>query len=187
MATSGILYSGTPASNVGLYGAKQKFVWSATKSDEPGVTDVSWELYAVGKENATSNTQARTKCVANVYDYGGGSIVGGSGKEICNYDSGSGNYISYKGTKFANGTFQVKHSYDGTGGFKITLDVDIGGWIDDIVDASGTFTLDENIPGKVYIDTGSNILIAIPYLDTGTEWKQAIPYLDNGTEWRVCG
>ena len=186
MASSGTLYSGTPASNVGLYGAKQKFVWSATPSDEAGVTDVSWELYATGKENASSNTQAFCSCKATVHDSGGGSIVGGDGLQICNYSSGD-SYISFKGKKFASGSFQVKHSIDGTGGFIVKLDVNIGGWDGSGRDASGTFVLDENMPFYyVYIDTGSALVKAVPYVYDGTNWQVTRAYIDNGTEWKLC-
>ena len=189
MSSSGTLYSGTPPSSSGLYGAKQKFVWSATKSSEPGVSIINWSLYAVGKENASSNTKARTRCVAKVSDSGGGTIVGGSGKIICDYDSGpnSSTYVSYKGTRFASGTFQVKHSDEGVGGFEVALDVNIGGWDGAGRDASATFVLDSNVPYQyVNIDTGTGFVRAIPYIDNGTEFKVAEAYIDTGTEFKVC-
>lgn len=184
MASSGTLYSGTPASNVGLYGAKQKFVWSATPSDEPGVTNVKWDLYCVGKESASSNTKAYTACYAYVYDNAGGTIVGGSGKCICYYSSGD-TYLSYKGTWFAGGTFQVKHSNDGTGGFRVYLDVNIGGWDGSGRDANGYYSLDVNKPySYIFIDNGTDFVKAIPYIDNGTDWQVARGYVDNGTEWK---
>lgn len=187
MASSGVLYSGTPASNVGLYGAKQKFIWSAKKSSEPGITDINWELHAVGKENASTNTRALTECIVNVYDYNNGSIVGGSGQTVCNYYSGDGVYVSYKGTKFASGTFQVKHTQEGVAGFKVTMDVNIGGWKGSTMDAEGTFELDENVPYFfVYIDNGAACVKAIPYIDDGTNWKVAEAYIDDGTKFKVC-
>lgn len=186
MASSGHLYSGTPASNVGLYGAYQLFQWTAKPSSEPGVTDVSWTIKCVGKESASSNTKAYTACAANVYNYNGGSIVGGSGKNICNYSSGD-SYISYKGTQIASGTFQVKHNNEGAGGFQVNLDVNIGGWDGSGRDASTTFVLDVNVPYRyVYIDTGTEFVRAIPYIDDGTEFKVAEAYMDNGTEFKVC-
>lgn len=186
MAKSGYLYSGTPASNVGLYGARQLFEWTATPSSEPGVTNISWTLKCVGKESASSNTKAYTACIANVYNYNGGEIIGGSGLCICNYSSGN-TYLSYKGTQFASGTFQVKHSTEGNGGFQVNIDVNIGGWDGSGRDASTTFTLDANKPYYyIYIDNGSSFVKAIPYIDNGSEWKVAVTYIDNGTEWKPC-
>jgi hypothetical protein len=189
MAKSGYLYSGTPASDVGLYGAYQLFEWTAKASNEPGITDISWTIKCTGKESASSNTKAFTSCIANVYNANGGTIVGGSGLQICNYNSGTGsaNYVSYKGTVIASGTFHVRPSTDGTGGFKVNLDVNIGGWDGSGRDRNATFTLDANTPYYyVYIDNGSSFVKAIPYVDNGTTWQAAVAYKDNGTEWKVC-
>ncbi len=41
--------------------------------------------------------------------------------------------------------------------------------------------------GLVRIDTGSELVTAIPYIDNGTKWEQAIPYIDSGTAWQICG
>lgn len=40
--------------------------------------------------------------------------------------------------------------------------------------------------GLVRIDTGSELVKAVPYIDNGTEWKLAVPYLDDGLEWKSC-
>ena len=186
MANSGTVYSGTPASNVGLYGAKWQFSWTSSPSSEPGVTDVTWNLYSVGR--SSSPTQATGYCYLTAYDYNGGTIVGGSdgSKYIGGYDGGS-SYITYTGTWRASGTFQVKHSDDATGGFRLYMNVSIGGWNTANQCATHYITLDANKPYYyVYIDNGSSFVKAIPYIDNGSEWKVAVAYIDNGTEWEPC-
>lgn len=185
MATSGTLYSGTPASNVGLYGAKWQFNWTATPSSEAGITNINWTLYSVGR--SSSPTVATGYCYLTAYDHNGGTIVGGNGsKSIGSYDGGS-EYISYKGVKRASGTFQVKHSDSGSGGFRLYMRVNIGGWNSANQCATHYVSLNTNKPyNYVYIDNGSSFIKAIPYIDNGTEWKVATAYVDNGVEWKVC-
>lgn len=188
MASSGTLYSGTPASNVGLYGAKWQFNWSAAPASEPGVTDITWTLYSVGKESASSNTIATGYCYLTAYNYNGGEVVGntGSGVAIGSYDGGS-EKISYKGVYRAGGTFQVRHSEEGLGGFTLYMSVNIGGWNSATQCATHNVVLDTNKPFYyVYIDNGTSFVKAIPYVDNGTEWKAAVAYVDNGTEWKAC-
>lgn len=43
-----------------------------------------------------------------------------------------------------------------------------------------TVTL-EGAFGLVHIDTGSEIVEAIPYVDDGTQWNRCLPYVDNGS------
>lgn len=45
----------------------------------------------------------------------------------------------------------------------------------------------EGAAGLAQIDTGNELITAIPYIDNGTEWQQAIHYIDNGNTWNICG
>ena len=188
MATSGTVYSGTPASNVGLYGAKWQFNWSASKAEEPGVTNITWTLYSVGKESASSNTTATGYCYLTAYNYNGGTVVGntGNGVSIGYYDGGS-SYISYKGVYRAGGTFQVKHDNEGNGGFSVYMNVNIGGWNTSNQAATHYVTLETNKPYYyIYIDNGTSFVKAIPYIDNGTTWQAAVAHIDTGSTWQVC-
>jgi hypothetical protein len=184
MATNGTIYSGTPNSSSSVYGAKWKFVWTATPTDDPGVTKVTWDAYTSGRESASSNTSAYARLYVFVYDYAGGTIVEGNGKQIGSYNSGTGTIVSFKNVWRMGGSFHVKHSTDGTGGFKITLDANIAGYD---TDGSGTGVLNENVPYYyVYIHNGSENKKAVAYIDTGTEWKATRAYISNGTSWKTC-
>ena len=187
MASSGSAYSNTVNSSSGLYGAKFRVDWTATPTDEPGVTKVSWRAYAVGREGASSNTRgyARLYLYAHNSTDNSSTIVEGNGKQIGSYSSGDYNYISYQGTFIMEGSFHVKHEATGKGGFRLRFDPNIGGL--DPAENTVAFTLDENVPYYyVYIDTGSSTVKAVPYIDDGTDWKAARVYVDDGTEWKAC-
>ena len=40
--------------------------------------------------------------------------------------------------------------------------------------------------GLVHIDTGAEIITAMPYIDNGTDWQLALPYADDSTSWKNC-
>ena len=60
------------------------------------------------------------------------------------------------------------------------------GWFSWSALTTNTITL-YGAAGMLRIDTGSEIITAIPYIDSGEAWEQAIPYIDTGEDLKVCG
>lgn len=182
MASSGYIDSGTPGSQYGIHGAIWRVYWSAEPTDEPGVTKVKWDAYTTGRSSSPTAAYARLNLY--VYNHAGGTIVEGSGALLGSYSSGDYNTVAYTGVWRMGGSFHVKHSTDGSGGFSMLLDANIYG-ID--TDSSGVGVLDVNVPYYyVYIDTGSEQKKAVAYIDDGTELKATRAYMDNGTEFKTC-
>lgn len=195
MASNGVIQSGTPNhSQLTLTGARFEFRWEATPGYEPGITDIKWELWAVGR--STSPTRGYGYCLIDVAGVNGSTIVGSSDitATICEYQSGntSSTYTFFTGKEsLAEGNFQIKHASSGLGSFHVYLKkVEIGdsyAYLGYSLNEDVIITLDLNMPYKyVYIHNGTTFVKAIPYIDSGTEWKVAEAYIDTGTEWKSC-
>jgi hypothetical protein len=182
MASSGYIDSGTPGTQYGIHGAIWRVYWSAEPTDEAGVTKVKWDAYTTGRSSSPTRAYARLNLY--VYNHAGGTIVEGSGALLGSYSSGDYNTVDYTHVWRMGGSFNVKHSTDGSGGFSMLLDANIAGHD---TDGSGVGVLDANVPYYyVYIDNECGFAKAIPYIHNGTEWKVATAYIDTGTEWKVC-
>lgn len=174
MATSGIIQSATTSQAYDIYGARWEFRWMAEAGKLPGITNVSWELWTVGRTD--SPTQAYTEIHMTIVDQNENVLL--------NYETED-SVRSFKGVLQDSGSFEVAHNLDGSASFVVSMSTDI--WEGYFRDVTGTGTLDTNMPYfYVYIDDGGKFVKAAPYIDTGTEWKVATAYIDNGTTWDVC-
>lgn len=146
MASSGTVQSWVNTNSTGT-GAYYSFEWTSTQKSA-AVTTVSWSLY--GRGRSSSPTWLSNYCLVNC-------TVNGSTTQLYEHkwssEVGDGTGTSFKDNLRTSGSFDVKHSSDGSGSFVIDMTVAI--YTTDQHSTSETVTLDKNY-GNVVITYNAN-------------------------------
>lgn len=146
MASSGTIKSWVNTNSSGS-GAYYSFEWTSSEKS-PGVTTVSWSLY--GRGRSSSPTWLSNKCIVNC-------TVNGSTTNLYSKawsaELGNGVGTSFNDNLRTSGSFDVKHSSDGSGSFVIDMTVAI--YTTTEHSTSETATLNKNY-GNVVITYNAN-------------------------------
>lgn len=146
MASSGTVKSWVNTNSTGT-GAYYSFEWTSAQKSA-GVTTVSWSLY--GRGRSTSPTWLSNYCLVNCTANGTTTQLY---THAWNSEVGDGTGTSFKDNLRTSGSFDVKHSSDGSGSFVIDMTVAI--YTTGQHSTSETVTLDKNY-GNVVITYNAN-------------------------------
>lgn len=161
-------YSGTPPTSSTIHGFKIRTDLTCKKI-EPGKTLVSWDFvttYNYNKNYPATSTQARATIKLSFTSADGSTF---SEKINGSYDSGSGNYVTFRsGTegahkKLKSGSILVTHNQEGKATFKISANAAIGGYD---CDKTVTYDLPDNMP---YTACSMPTSITLPGTGTGVK------------------
>lgn len=155
-----------------------RFTWNSY-SVGMGVSQVDWNVKTIGRYSSPTLLGTCMKIDISTSD--------GQSFNIINFQTAT---TSFKDYDRGSGNFRITHNNNGDASFTVYT----SGYVYEYDNAGGgthrptqgTFSLDKNYSGAVWIYSG-DWKRAIPYVYSGGTWHQAIPYVYSNGGWHICG